>query len=141
MDATAMRQRLAEARVARLATVGADGRPHLVPITLALDGDALYFAVDQKPKRTAALQRLRNIAANPAVSVLVDHYDEDWNRLWWVRADGTAKVLDDGAAATRAIDLLVRRYPQYRQARPSGPVVAITVSRITGWSAAENPSC
>lgn len=141
MNASAMRQRLAEARVACLATVDADGRPHLVPITFALDGEALYFAVDQKPKRTAALRRLRNIEANPAVSVLVDHYDEDWDRLWWVRADGTAQVLDQGAAATRAIDLLVSRYPQYHQARPSGPVVAITLSRITGWSAADNPDC
>jgi PPOX class probable F420-dependent enzyme len=140
MEATAMRRRLAEARVARLATVDAHGRPHLVPITYTLDGDAIYFAVDQKPKRTTDLQRLRNIAANPAVSLLVDEYDEDWNRLWWVRVDGTAKVLEE-RAAPRAIDLLVDRYEQYRQARPAGPAVAISVDRITGWSALENPGC
>jgi len=133
-----MRQRLAEARVARLATLGAHGRPHLVPITFTVDGDAIFFAVDKKPKRTTDLQRVRNIVANPSVSVLVDHYDEDWSRLWWVRADGTAKVLDHSQAAA-AIDLLVSRYEQYRLARPIGPVVAIAIQRITGWSAAENP--
>jgi PPOX class probable F420-dependent enzyme len=138
MDATAARRGLAEARVARLATVDLKGRPHVVPITFAFDHDTIYFAVDQKPKRTTDLQRLRNIAANPAVSVLVDRYDEDWNRLWWVRADGTAKVLDQREAPP-AIDLLVDRYEQYRRARPSGPVVAISIERITGWDAAENP--
>jgi PPOX class probable F420-dependent enzyme len=140
MDATAARQRLSEARVARLATVDASGRPHLVPVTFAVDGDTLYFAVDAKPKRTTNLRRLRNIAANPQVSLLVDHYDEDWSRLWWVRADGAARVLED-AGSTRAVDMLVNRYAQYRQARPQGPVVAITIHRITGWAAADNPGC
>src|SRR5579864_3711889 len=85
MEATDMRKRLAEARVAHLATMGPGSRPHIVPITFALDGEAIYFAVDAKPKRTTDLQRLRNIAANPAVAVLIDRYDEDWTRLWWVR--------------------------------------------------------
>src|SRR5260221_14749245 len=85
-------RRFAGSRSARLATVSADGRPHVVPIVFALDGDTLYFAVDSKPKRTTHLQRLKNIAANPAVSVLADHYDDDWTRLWGVRADGTAPV-------------------------------------------------
>ena len=135
MDATAMRRHLQEARVAHLATADAGGRPHVVPITFAVDGDTIYFAVDAKPKRTTDLKRLRNIAANPAVSVLVDRYDDDdWTRLWWVRVDGTAHVLADNAGAQRAIDLLVSRYPQYRRARPAGPVVAITVDRISGWS-------
>ncbi|HEV3406104.1 MAG TPA: TIGR03668 family PPOX class F420-dependent oxidoreductase [Candidatus Dormibacteraeota bacterium] len=129
-----MRKRLAEARVAHLATVGPGGRPHVVPITFAYDGDALYFAVDAKPKRTTDLLRLRNIAANPAVAVLVDHYDEDWNRLWWVRVDGTARVLG-AAQADHPVDLLVERYAQYRRARPSGPVVEISIDRISGWSA------
>jgi PPOX class probable F420-dependent enzyme len=129
-----MRRRLGDARVAHLATVGPGGRPHIVPITFALDGDAIYFAVDAKPKRTTDLQRLRNIAANPAVAVLVDHYEEGWNRLWWVRVDGRARVLGPGQAE-RAVDLLADRYAQYRQARPAGPVVEISIDRISGWSA------
>jgi PPOX class probable F420-dependent enzyme len=135
MDATATRQRLGEARVGRLATVTPEGRPHVVPITFVLDGDAIYFAVDSKPKRTRDLQRLRNIASHPQVSVLVDHFEDDWSRLWWVRADGTAKVLEKGAEADRVLDLLAGRYAQYRQARPAGPVVAIAIDRISGWSA------
>ena len=135
-----MRQRISQARVAHLATADAQGRPHVVPISLAVDSDLIYFAVDAKPKRTTNLKRLRNIAANPAVSVLVDHYEADWGRLWWVRIDGTARVLADDAEANRAIDLLVSRYPQYQRARPGGPVVAISMERITGWAAAENPA-
>ena len=134
MDAMAMRKRIADAMVARLATVGAGGKPHLVPITFAVDGDTIYFAVDAKPKRTTDLQRLRNIAANPSVSVLVDHYEDDWTRLWWVRVDGTAHVLSGGPDVDRAIDLLVRKYDQYRTARPQGPVTAISIERISGWS-------
>src|SRR5436190_13625555 len=134
MDATAMRRRIADAKVARLATVGAGGKPHVVPITFAVDGDTIYFAVDAKPKRTKDLQRLRNIAANPSVSVLVDHYEDDWTRLWWVRVDGTAHVLSGGPDVDRAIDLLVRKYDQYRTARPQGPVTAISIERISGWS-------
>jgi PPOX class probable F420-dependent enzyme len=129
-----MRRRLGDARVAHLATVGPGGRPHIVPITFALDGDAIYFAVDAKPKRTTDLQRLRNIAANPSVAVLVDHYEEGWSRLWWVRVDGRARVLGPGQAE-RAVDLLADRYAQYRQARPSGQVVEISIDRISGWSA------
>jgi PPOX class probable F420-dependent enzyme len=145
MDATAMRRRIAGASVARLATADSRGRPHVVPVTFAVDGNTLYFAVDAKPKRTSNLKRLQNIAANPAVAVLFDHYEDDWSRLWWVRVDGTARVVDDPAAAARAIDLLVERYPQYRRARPAGPVVAISMERMSGWSpdwAAENqPAC
>ena len=136
MDVTAQKQRLSEARVARLATADAEGRPHIVPITFAIDGDTLYFAVDAKPKRTTDLKRLRNIAANPAVSVLVDHYEEDWSRLWWVRVDGTAHIIADHAEAERATELLVGRYPQYRTARPEGPIVAISIERISTWSGA-----
>ncbi len=131
-----MRRRISEARVARLATVDAGGRPHVVPITFAVDGDTLYFAVDAKPKRTTDLKRLRNIAANPAVSVLFDHYEDDWNMLWWVRIDGAARVLGDRAEADLATDLLVRRYPQYERVRPGGPVVAVSIDRMSGWSAA-----
>src|SRR5437879_8624404 len=112
MDATAMRRRIADAKVARLATVGAGGKAHVVPITFAVDGDTIYFAVDAKPKRTTDLKRLRNIAANPSVSVLVDHYEDDWSRLWWVRLDGPARVLIGGAEANHGIELLASRYPQ-----------------------------
>jgi PPOX class probable F420-dependent enzyme len=135
MDDPEARRRLSEARVVRLATVGADGKPHVVPITFAMDGDTIYFAVDHKPKRTTNLRRLRNIAANPSVAVLADHYEDDWRRLWWVRAEGEARLLDAGAETERAIDLRVTRYPQYRERRPDGPAVAITVDRLTGWSA------
>jgi PPOX class probable F420-dependent enzyme len=135
MDESEMRRRLGEARVARLATTGREGRPHIVPITFVLAGDEILFAVDQKPKRTTDLQRLRNITATPSVAVLADHYEDDWKRLWWVRADGSARVLEAGDAAERAIDALARRYPQYAASRPIGPVVAIHIERLSGWSA------
>ena len=134
-DTQEMRRRIEGARVARLATVARDGRPHIVPITFVATEDALYFAVDQKPKRSADLQRLRNIEANPAVSVLIDHYEDDWTRLWWVRVDGRARLVREGAELEIAITLLSRRYPQYRSAPPVGPAVAIEIERMTGWSA------
>ncbi|HEX2806306.1 MAG TPA: TIGR03668 family PPOX class F420-dependent oxidoreductase [Kineosporiaceae bacterium] len=130
------RARFAAARVARLATADADGVPHLVPIVFALADDTLYSAVDAKPKRSLALRRLANVAANPRVAVLVDQYDEDWTRLWWVRLDGLGRVLEpsDGEAI-QALDVLAERYPQYRIARPPGPVLAVDVVRWTGWAA------
>jgi PPOX class probable F420-dependent enzyme len=118
-----------------LATVGPDGKPHAVPVCFALDGAVIYLAVDHKPKRTTHLQRLRNIAANSSVALLAQHYEHDWKRLWWVRADGTASVLADGEQSARAISLLVDRYGQYRDRPPDGPVVAITIDRLSGWSA------
>jgi PPOX class probable F420-dependent enzyme len=129
------RERLAEARVARLATVRPDGAPHLVPIVFALEDERMYTAVDDKPKRTRDLQRLANIAADPRVSVLVDSYDEDWSRLWWVRVDGRAGILDEGAEKERerALDLLAAKYETYRGRRPSGAVVGITIARWTAW--------
>ncbi|TMB88227.1 MAG: TIGR03668 family PPOX class F420-dependent oxidoreductase [Chloroflexi bacterium] len=130
-----MHSRVEAARVARLATAGADGRPHIVPICYALDGDTLYFAVDAKPKRTTNLKRLRNIGANPAVSILVDHYEDDWARLWWIRLDGRARIVTDDAERERALDLLAQRYPQYRTAKPGGPVVAVAIDGMNGWSA------
>jgi PPOX class probable F420-dependent enzyme len=138
MTPAAARERFAAARVARLATADADGRPHLVPVVFALAGDTIYTAVDAKPKRTQRLRRLANAAANPRVALLADHYDDaDWSALWWVRADGIARVLDpDAAEAAQAIDRLVARYPQYRAARPQGPVLAVEVEHWSGWSAA-----
>jgi PPOX class probable F420-dependent enzyme len=134
--AAAARDRFAAARVARLATADATGRPHLVPVTFAVAGDTVYSAVDAKPKTTTALRRLANVAANPRVALLVDHYDDgDWGRLWWVRADGVGRVLDAGEPeGRRAIDLLVTRYPAYRATRPAGPVLAVDVDRWSSWS-------
>ena len=135
MESTEARRRLDASRHARLATVSADGRPHLVPIVFAVENETIYFAVDSKPKKTTNLKRLQNIAANPAVSVLVDHYEDDWTRLWWVRVDGTARVVTDSTEAERATDLLAARYAQYGNARPGGPVVAIHIERLSGWAA------
>jgi PPOX class probable F420-dependent enzyme len=123
------------ARVARLATVRPDGRRHGVPVTFAAEADAVWSAIDHKPKRTAALQRLRNIQANPAVSVLADHYEEDWRRLWWVRADGVARVVVNGAAWDDAVAALQRRYAAYRRTPPQGPAIIVDVVRVTGWQA------
>jgi PPOX class probable F420-dependent enzyme len=134
MEEAEARRRLAGSRVAHLATVSAEGRPHIVPIVFALDGDTLYFAVDAKPKKTTRLARLKNIGANPTVSVLVDHYEDDWTRLWWVRVDGTAHVITDDAEAQRAIGLLANRYEQHATQRPDGTVVAIRIDRLIGWT-------
>ena len=136
-----MRNRLAKARVARLATADGTGMPHVVPITFEVDGDVIYFVVDAKPKRTRDLKRVRNIAANPRVSVLVDHYSDDWTKLWWVRVDGTARITAGGPESERAIGLLSRKYEQYRAEPPPGPVVRISLVRMTGWEAAANPAC
>jgi PPOX class probable F420-dependent enzyme len=128
------RERFAAARVARLATADAAGRPHLVPIAFVVDGDHVYSVVDAKPKRTTALRRLANVRENPAVALLVDHYDDaDWDALWWVRADGRGRVLDPAETeAQRAVALLSRRYPQQRGA---GVVLAVDVERWSGWAA------
>lgn len=121
--------------MARLASLSQAGRPHIVPFTFVLDGDRICSAVDAKPKTTTSLRRLANIRADPLVAVLADHYDEDWARLWWVRADGQAAVLDEPREMARPLALLTERYPQYRQAPPAGPVIAIDVERWTGWAA------
>jgi PPOX class probable F420-dependent enzyme len=131
----ALRRRAELAPVARLATVDLDGRPHLVPCCFALDGDAAYSVVDHKPKRSTALRRLDNIRAHPAVCLLVDHYEADWTRLWWVRLDGTARIVEDGPEHASAVALLCAKYPQYRATPPSGAVVAIEVTACRSWSA------
>lgn len=128
------RRGFAEARVARLATASADGRPHAVPLCFVLEGDTIYWAVDEKPKRTRELRRLRDIAENPRVSVLVDRYEEDWSRLWWVRADGEARLLG-GGDEERALGLLAGKYPQYRRTPPGGPAVVVDVDAWRWWSA------
>ncbi|WP_227980948.1 TIGR03668 family PPOX class F420-dependent oxidoreductase [Nocardia spumae] len=130
--------RLRSARIARLATADASGRPHLVPVTFALSPDdrLLVSAVDQKPKTTTNLARLRNIAAQPRVAVLVDRYDEDWSQLWWVRADGVAAIRT-GADRSAPITWLAAKYPQYRDNSPRGPVIAIALDTVTGWAYTE----
>jgi PPOX class probable F420-dependent enzyme len=136
MNDSQARDRFARARVARLATVGADGTPHLVPITFAVVDDTIVHAVDHKRKRTRALRRLEHIAANPEVSVLADHYEEDWRALWWVRADGRARVVEAASAEGRAaVAALVARYQPYRETPPAGPVVVVAVERWSGWAA------
>lgn len=139
MSTDEARARFAAARVARLATAGADARPHLVPIVFAVEDEIIYSTVDTKPKRTVSLRRLANVRENPAVALLVDHYDDaDWSALWWVRADGRGRVLDpeaepDAEEAQRAVALLEYRYPQQRAV---GAVLAVDVERWSGWSAA-----
>jgi PPOX class probable F420-dependent enzyme len=135
MTAEQARERLARARVARLATVSADGRPHLVPVTFAVSDDRIVSAVDAKPKTTRSLRRLANIQANPLVAVLADDYSEDWSRLWWARADGEALIVSDPAAMAGPLELLAGRYPVYRTSPPPGPVIMIRVTAWSGWSA------
>ncbi|MFM1726537.1 MULTISPECIES: TIGR03668 family PPOX class F420-dependent oxidoreductase [Rhodococcus] len=128
--------RFVEAPVARLATVSADGAPHLVPVVFAALGDVVYTAVDDKPKTTRRLRRLSNIAATGRVSLLVDHYDDDWSRLWWIRVDGAAEVVAPHSdAGTAGVDALVAKYHQYESMRPTGPVIAVRVSGWREWSA------
>jgi len=129
-----LRNRAEAAPVARLATVDGDGRPHLVPCCFAFDGDVAYSVVDHKPKRSPALRRLDNIRSNPAVCLLVDHYEDDWSALWWVELRGTASTLE-GEAAEAALDALATRYPAYLGSRPPGPVIAIRPDRWAWWSA------
>lgn len=133
------RERFARARVAHLATIDDADRPHLVPVVFALTGDTVVFAVDHKPKRSSQLKRLANIRAHPEVCLLVDDYDEDWDLLWWARADGTATVLppaETSAASARYVRLLSEKYgQQYADRPPAGPVVEIVVSRWSGWRA------
>jgi PPOX class probable F420-dependent enzyme len=127
--ATAERH-LAAARVGHLATVTPDGRPHVVPVCFAVHAGRIVTAVDAKPKGTKALARLANVRATRRASLLVDCYDDaDWSRLWWVRVDGAAEVLESDAA----LDALAAKYPQYREQRPPGPVIAITPERWRSW--------
>ena len=130
---------LREARVGRLATADAAGRPLVLPVCFVFDGEALYSAVDDKPKRTRQLRRLRNVAENPHVSLIVDHWDEDWSRLCWVLVEGTADVLTSGAVFGRAVDGLREKYPQYRAMdlpRERGAVVRVRPGRVLAWRAA-----
>jgi PPOX class probable F420-dependent enzyme len=136
MDRETMRGLVSPAPVGRLATVRRDGRPHVVPICFVVtDDDIVYSAVDDKPKRHRHLQRLSNVTATGTASFLVDEYDDEWSRLWWVRLDGRARLVDNIAEAEQAIRSLSRKYPQYRDKPPSGPILAVDVQRWVGWSA------
>jgi PPOX class probable F420-dependent enzyme len=139
MDAQALRDAVSAARVGRLATVDEQGMPHIVPVCFAVFDDVVYHAVDHKPKRSPRLRRIRNIEATGSASLLVDAYDEDWSRLWWVRLDGRGRVVADRAEIERGVGALVAKYPQYGERPPQGPVVALDVTRWTGWSAMDGP--
>ena len=129
-----MRRLVDEARVGRMATVDEEGRPHVVPIVYAVEGDTLYSSVDQKPKASRNLKRIRNILGNPAVEVVVDRYEEDWGRIWWVRVRGRGEIIERGPERDRALELLRGRYPQYRDMPPEGVVIAVRIDRWRGWS-------
>jgi PPOX class probable F420-dependent enzyme len=131
-DAAAM---FAESPVAMLATVGPDAVPHIVPVVFAVHGDVVYTAVDAKRKSTRRLRRLANIEANPQVSLLVDHYENDWSQLWWVRADGVAAIHYSGEEMAAGYALLRRKYPQYQRIALDGPVVTVDVKRWSSWQA------
>jgi PPOX class probable F420-dependent enzyme len=129
------RDRFIRSPVLRLATAGADGRPHVVPCTFAVDGSGrVVIGIDNKPKTTVSLRRLRNIAENPRVSLLVDHYIDDWSQLWWVRADGLAAVESASAGHAGHWDLLRAKYPQYSGPVLDGPVIVVAVESWTGWA-------
>jgi len=128
-----MRRRVHEARVGRLATVRPDGRPHVVPCCFAVEGELIYSAVDAKPKTSLALRRLENVRVTPSVSLLIDHYGEDWSTLWWIRIDGSARVIESGGRRELALDHLRSKYEQYVREPPPGPVIAIDITAWRAW--------
>ncbi len=125
-----------QSRVAHLATADRTAAPHVVPVCFALSQQTLYITIDEKPKRApgTALKRLRNIAENPSVAVVVDRYDEDWSRLGWVMLRGRAEVLAEGDEHDSAQALLQSRYPQLRAMQIAQlPVIAVRIARATSW--------
>ncbi len=129
--------RLADAPVGHLATADTAGRPHVIPVCFAFDGEHIYSVLDAKPKRGSltGLRRVRNILANPRVSLVIDHYEEDWSKLWYLLIQGHADLLDDGDEPAAAITLLREKYKQYQQMALDGnPVIRITPERLTGWA-------
>lgn len=137
VQASMMRRRVEQARVGRLATITAEGDPHIVPVCFALTGDTLVTSVDDKPKSTTALKRLDNVRARGRASLLVDHWSEDWTALWWVRIDGSARVVDAQPDLDVALGPLEKKYrDQYGIHPPQGPAIVVRVERWRGWSAA-----
>jgi PPOX class probable F420-dependent enzyme len=131
-----MRRRLAQARVGHLATTTADDRPHVVPVCFALVGEEIVSAIDRKPKTTTQLRRLDNVRAHPEACLIVDHWDEDWTRLWWVRVDGPARVLEPGAELDDLLGALHDKYrANYGMQRPDGPAIVLRAERWGGWAA------
>ena len=128
-----MRRRVAEARVGYLATTTPDARPHVVPCCFALSGIGLYTAVDAKPKSSRRLQRIRNLEGNPSAALVVDHYEENWARLWWVRMEGIARIVESGNERDAAFELLSTKYAQYQQEPPPGPLIAIDIRTWRAW--------
>lgn len=136
LDRSQALTRAGSAPVARLATSRSAGAPHIVPVTFAIQGDKLMTMVDRKPKTTTALQRLANIDREPRVSILVDHYEDDWAMLWWVRIDGIATVSTSGDAWATALEALTAKYHQYRETPPDGPAISVEIRDVTWWEAA-----
>ena len=134
METAELRRRFASSPVAHLSTVRPDGAPHIVPIVFAVVDDTVYSAVDAKPKRSSDLQRLTNINADPRCALLVDPYEDDWRRLWWVRADGNGEIVEEPPTDHPGIQALVQRFPQYSDDPPSGPLLVVTIHRWTGWT-------
>jgi PPOX class probable F420-dependent enzyme len=126
-------RRLTAARVGRLATVTPSGAAHAVPCCFALAGERIVSAVDSKPKTSLSLRRLENLRANPRASLLVDHYEEDWADLWWIRVDGRGQVVEDGEERMAALAALAAKYAQYRRSPPPGPVIVLQVERMVAW--------
>jgi PPOX class probable F420-dependent enzyme len=133
MDRSLAWRRVADSRVARLGTVKPEGPPHLVPCCFDLVGDMVYSAIDAKPKSTSALRRIQNIRANPSACLLVDHYEEDWSALWWVRLDGVGRVVDAPEEEGAARQALVAKYAQYRRLALPGPVIALDIEHWASW--------
>lgn len=133
LDQESALARLSKEPVARLATISPSGTPHIVPITFAVDGEFLFTMVDQKPKTTTNLRRLSNVDRNPDVSLLVDVYNADWTRLWWVRVDGEADVVESGSNWSIAQRLLMEKYHQYLADPPMGPAIVISIDKLTWW--------
>lgn len=125
-------------RVARLATVGANGQPHVVPIVYAYDGERLYTPIDEKPKKVGAtrLRRVRDIQENPAVAAVIDDYREDWEQLAWVQVRGTARILTEGEPYALGLELLTAKYLQYHDMPLDGrPLIAVAIEEVVGWRA------
>ena len=133
MDRSEALRRLNSARAGRFASITPDGRPHVVVVTFAMVGDHLVHMIDQKPKTTSHLQRLQNVETLPIASLLVDHYDEDWSALWWVRVDGEVTIEKDGDLWWTARSSLKEKYRQYRYSPPSGPAIFLAIDRVTHW--------
>ena len=131
-----MRALAASARVGYLGTVAANGTPHVVPVCFALLCDVAYSSVDHKPKRSPRLRRIANVRATGRACLLVDEYDDDWSRLWWVRLDGHGRIVEDSREEAAALTALAQKYPQYTKHPPNGPVLAVEVTRLSGWAAA-----